>query len=407
MKRFLSVLLIALCLVAFVLPAHAFHGVEMSYAATGSSGITVADNDNIDFGTGNFTLVWKGSLPDWTPSVPVYTISKYQDANNELSMYVDSSTGVAGIKWLVTGGTTVDKWTSSPTGFTDGSLHEMAVVVARETASVAGSVIFYFDGVHFGSTRTITAGTPASIVNTGTLQVTGRGAISYASTTYRALTFNRALSAAEVKSLYENGVAEADKYGSQTAVYTSDFSAGVDGWTVSGGAETGNIDSIGGQNDTLRFTCNTSTGGHMLVKTGVFTTGKRYRIQYDYYIPSTNSNLNQVRTYDPYVGTIGTDGTVLNTWTTITTEATVGGGTLNIIGLASGVVSYKDAGGDDVFYIKNVVVTQIGATLALEPSGITATDWQDSSSNNLDGTYPAAGWRVFYSGQRGLLGVGQ
>jgi hypothetical protein len=42
--------------------------VNMTYAASGSSGITVADNTNINFGTGNFTLVWRGSLPDWTPS---------------------------------------------------------------------------------------------------------------------------------------------------------------------------------------------------------------------------------------------------------------------------------------------------------------------------------------------------
>lgn len=42
-------------------------GVNMTYAASGSTGITVADNANIDFGTGNFTLVWRGSLPDWTP----------------------------------------------------------------------------------------------------------------------------------------------------------------------------------------------------------------------------------------------------------------------------------------------------------------------------------------------------
>jgi hypothetical protein len=38
--------------------------VNMTAAASGSTGITVADNNNIDFGTGNFTLVWRGSLPD-------------------------------------------------------------------------------------------------------------------------------------------------------------------------------------------------------------------------------------------------------------------------------------------------------------------------------------------------------
>jgi len=35
-------------------------GVNMTAAASGSSGITVGDDSNIDFGTGNFTLVAKG-----------------------------------------------------------------------------------------------------------------------------------------------------------------------------------------------------------------------------------------------------------------------------------------------------------------------------------------------------------
>jgi len=33
--------------------------VDMTVAASGSSGIMVADNDNIDFGMDNFTLVWR------------------------------------------------------------------------------------------------------------------------------------------------------------------------------------------------------------------------------------------------------------------------------------------------------------------------------------------------------------
>jgi len=57
-------------------------GVAMTYASSGSNGIVVADNNNIDFGTGNFTLVWKGSLLDWTPSVDTRLLYKFQDNNN-------------------------------------------------------------------------------------------------------------------------------------------------------------------------------------------------------------------------------------------------------------------------------------------------------------------------------------
>ena len=89
MRRLLTLLTVTVLLLSLVvpIPAHAFHGVRMTYAAAGSSGITVADNDNIfgipgtgqaffgafitaasqNFGTGNFTLRWKGALPDWSP----------------------------------------------------------------------------------------------------------------------------------------------------------------------------------------------------------------------------------------------------------------------------------------------------------------------------------------------------
>src|SRR6056297_3128839 len=39
--------------------------IHMTAADSGSNGIQVANNDDINFGTGDFTLVWKGSVPDW------------------------------------------------------------------------------------------------------------------------------------------------------------------------------------------------------------------------------------------------------------------------------------------------------------------------------------------------------
>jgi hypothetical protein len=38
-------------------PKDMSQGVHMTYAASGSSGIQVVDNDNINFGTGDFTNV--------------------------------------------------------------------------------------------------------------------------------------------------------------------------------------------------------------------------------------------------------------------------------------------------------------------------------------------------------------
>jgi hypothetical protein len=48
---------------------------------------------------------------------------------------------------------------------------------------------------------------------------------------------------------------------------------------------------------------------------------------------------------------------------------------------------------DDLLYVKNIVITQLGATLALTPEGIQPApgQWLDSSSNKLHAMLPATG----------------
>jgi len=58
-------------------PTAIAQSINMTAASSGSNGIQIADNANIDFGTGNFTLHWEGSLPDWTSSVNQYFIFKH------------------------------------------------------------------------------------------------------------------------------------------------------------------------------------------------------------------------------------------------------------------------------------------------------------------------------------------
>ena len=58
-------------------------GVNTTYA-TSSDGIRVADNANINMGTNDFTIVWRGSMPDWAPSTPYRTfVSKWAAAKDE------------------------------------------------------------------------------------------------------------------------------------------------------------------------------------------------------------------------------------------------------------------------------------------------------------------------------------
>ena len=226
-------------------------GVAMTYAASGSSGIQVADNDNIDFGTGNFTMCWKGSLPDWTPSVAGYLAYKIQD-NDYRNGFLYIGTGGTFITFLRAAGTTFISVNSPANTFVNGTTHEITVVMTRETAAVAGSVQFYTDGVAFGSAIAITAAAPTSCSNSGALYISGDTAARTAGTTHHAHAFNRALTAAEVLDLYRNGVAPKHRKASQTALtsgtlvagqeYTIDtFAAGDDFANVGGTNETGNV----------------------------------------------------------------------------------------------------------------------------------------------------------------------
>jgi hypothetical protein len=85
---------------------------------------------------------------------------------------------------------------------------------------------------------------------------------------------------------------------SPVATYTSDFSAGVDSFTTTTGTVAGDIDDIpdaGGYDDVLRMTCNNAASTHTFYRGSTFVSGKRYRISFNYYIPSTNSNVDGIK----------------------------------------------------------------------------------------------------------------
>lgn len=380
-------------------------GVVMTAATSGSNGITVADNDNIDFGTGNFTLVWRGSLPDWAPGGSVRFFYKFGGIDNRWSLVL-YNTGSYFWEYIhkKTAETTVDIYSLAfPATITDNTVHTFAAAITRETASVDGTVACYIDGVLTG-TMTIPQGTPADISNSGTLTIMGdqNTGTRNASTTHHAYTFNRALTAAEVLDLYRNGIAFADKWGSQTAVYTSNFSAGVDSWAdvTSGNTLTGNTDGINGSDDWLKIERTGAAGRMDILRTGTLTgiTDKNRNVSITIYNPAgstlayfvinqggstsnrssvlsvpANSELT-VLTYVPYsVATTATDIRVTPTD-------------------ASGNILTNGATGQ-IYYIKTVVVYPSGATLALEPEGIQPApgQWLDSSSNKLHGLMPATG----------------
>ena len=154
--------------------------------------------------------------------------------------------------------------------------------------------------------------------------------------------------------------------------YTSDFSAGNDGWlNFSQGALTSNIDGIGGLDDNLRFTQGIDQG--ILYNNNLFDLGSEYTISVDYYFPSSNTNTPTAidfRFGSSVIETVATP--VEDTWN----NWSVSGALSHSAQLQ---IRPADLATGDLFYIRNVVITETTA------DG-TVSKWYDQSGNANDAT---------------------
>jgi hypothetical protein len=336
----------------------------MTAAASGSSGITVADNDNIDFGTGNFTLIWRGSLPDWTPANTTYIIYK----NVVDQGYILTITATGYINLLIdtrTIGGTADNYTSSiPLTLINGTSAEICVSITQKTVTTPSSVYIYINGIQFGTELSVNAGALYSCGNAGQLYILGVFGLRNAGTCSFAATFNRALSAAEVLDLYRNGISYVDKWGGHLITGDNSTFASDTGWW---GKNTG-VTISGG----VTHFANVSSWG-LIRDIGIITSKK-------YIVTFTISNYVSGSVYAG-VGS-GANGTSRTANGTYTEEIT-----------ASGNSYFYLYGNGATCDIDNITLSVVGATLALEPEGIQNDKWY-GSANSLNASYPAAGWSL-------------
>jgi len=352
--------------------------INMTAAASGSSGITVADNDNVDFGTGNFTLAWIGSLPDWTPSsAPTWLLTKIQDGDNRWGCYINTTTGCIGYVHAKTGGATVSKLSTISLLHADNTAHCIVMVVTRETASVAGSITIYDDAL-LVEAISIAAGTPANISNTGSLAIFGYLDVRFAGTCSFAATYNRALTAAEVLDLYRNGVAFADKWGSQAELIaaTNDRTfAGANNWA------NGNFNAFNASID-LSITANAAYQYCYLPDTYAPMThqGKKYRLSFN-----AANIVGLFSIYDVVTATLIFPAGSFTSGTNVIEFTNLG---------VTGGIRLRAESSNSAGDFDNFSLIEIGATLALEPEGIQNNLWYDSSSNALNASYPTTGWSL-------------
>jgi hypothetical protein len=175
-------------------------GVALTSAASDS--IYIADDADLDMGIHGFSLFARGTLPDWTPAVISYLIRKYSAGGILLGYALGILTTGKLNLLLYRSGTTTYSSTIAPS-ITDGTEHSFSAVVTRETATVAGSVIFYVDGVKLGDTVEIPAAATVSIDNTATFRILSTATPSPILGTMKSVrVFNRALTEAEVLALH-------------------------------------------------------------------------------------------------------------------------------------------------------------------------------------------------------------
>ena len=279
------------------------------------------------------------------------------------------------------------------------------IAITYDNSDVSNSAIMYVNG------KTLTVGsglakqTPEGtrISDDGNDLIIGNrldGLRTFNGSQMRNLFFNLALDNTDsVDKAIINGGDVPFKYigASQTAIYTSDFSVDADNWVGFSGTVSGNNDGI----------TDGTTSKDDVVKgyaaNGIFSHGftipntlhnKAISIAFSYYISATNTQVDGWASGQS-AGNIVASGGVVGTWTDVVITGVDTRTTSDIYQIyftKGGAITFSGANvsSDDIMYIKDFSITQIGCVLDLNPSGVGHNQWLDNSGNNLHGTVSGA-----------------
>lgn len=288
--------------------------------------------------------------------------------------------------------------TTALTGYEGDWVHVCATYGGSGATSMSGTaftaagdeITLYVNGSLVASTATNNSGGNYTGMTDGTNPVW----IGKFDTTLKAATigdvqiFNRELTAAEVATIARSGnLGYSDEWaGANGGIYSQPSSAQAD-WTSTNGADADNAGPLSSVSNFLTYTLNTTSGLHYIERT-LMTIGKRYRVEFDYYIPSTNSNADGIRAgFNGNNDAFGEHAApTLDQWNRFNGEAIATTTTLLIFAEDGGTTSFQDAGGDDVVHFSNITVTEIGATAVYLAENYIDSKLHDLSSNKLIGT---------------------
>jgi len=138
--------------------------------------------------------------------------------------------------------------------------------------------------------------------------------------------------------------------------YESDFSAGFDGWTEGSLSDTATIeDGIFGEDDVLKIYAEPTNQLHGIGRDDTANPANGGVVVFDYYIPSSNTNVDGIRVSDDSTWDASIDVTY-DSWQTASYERSVWGNDRVTLRLESnGSQTFTGAGpGDDIVYFKNI-----------------------------------------------------
>jgi hypothetical protein len=367
-----------------------YAAVAFDGATSGTRIISALTGQNI--GTGDVSM-WNRFRVFTTTGTTRYiaalsSSSTTADQASACILYINS---IGGLVFYLYGATVLDFRYATISGFQTAYSGQVVDVVVTRTGT---TLKIYINGTDTAYTET-TGGTPPAWSETITStnlfigQSTGTSNI-FSGRIYRSVVFNRALSAADVVEVGTTGVNPADQWGTQTAAYTSDFSAGADGWAAVRGTSDGNIDGISGVDNTLRFTVDgTASNTHYALRTSFpgLLASKRYRIGFNYFITAANATMNGLRLQQLTTSqNLTTIQSVTGAWTSITPVEFVSTETrLDVVAYA-GANSTFTGNGTDTFYLHSIVLTRIGAIVDLDFTVGAGYQSTDRSTNALHGT---------------------
>ena len=356
-------------------------------------------------GTGDFSLWSRFRVPTSFATFPATLWLTPSSTNgnqpNAMGIYLDTaSTGVLRVfRHGTINGT--DTRTATVANFLTNFVGQVVDVVVTR----AGNTLkIYINGTDTAYTETTTGAAPpwSQTVDSGFALVGAGGSTTiFPGRIYRAVVFNRALSASDVTELITVGVNPADQWGTQTQV------AGYSPAVLNGGFETNSLNAAGtwatavlgtstATIDTSGLFSRTGTNAGKLTLDGsgsfasfalnnsnasTLAVNKRYRISFWARKGATSGSCGL------QYGAIGSGNIYGNTGFTLTT--TYANTAVEVVAVMDGGFSisrYAGSAALSEIYIDDVEITRIGAIVDLDFTVGTGYQATDRSTNALHGT---------------------